>query len=605
MSELRAWVRTLGVMAGAMVGATTALGCGEAAVHVEEDAAVVADAPSCVPDEASFTSDIAPRLTRYCGQCHGETPNFGAPGSLLDHTQLLAADASGTRLVDRIAARLHDGTMPPVGMPRLPEAEADAIASWASCGAVDVPPTTGLVASAPPLLSPEHPPAGLETLDFLADGYVVGPDVRDDYRCFVFEADIPTDRFVRRFEMVYGETRVLHHLVLLRDPERHAPDGDYDCYDGSGMPPGSQYLYAWAPGQSAIELPGGGLRISPGERFIVQVHYNNGARLPDVRDSSGVRLYHGPAEGTEYGMIAIGPTWFSIPPRGRRGVESRCTVREASTLFAGMPHMHKLGRNFHQSIVRADGGARESMIELSGWSFETQLFYDFSTALNPGDVLTTRCHFENPGSETVTAGEDTDEEMCFNFAYVTPPPPGRYCDEGDDDSPVDVTYTASACLPATTPHDVPLVRGRWIEAAEPPTLPGIGPVPDGRWLLESSDAYVSGVRTPIGNIDTTATYSLARGQLVIEAGVLTYDVWQDSVVKSETGIRFGGPAHFEFAAAFDASASPLETTLSCPGSGALTLVWGIEGDLLTVQFQSSDVPGQTLWSRFVFRRVAD
>jgi hypothetical protein len=33
----------------------------------------------------------------------------------------------------------------------------------------------------------------------------------------------------------------------------------------------------------------------------------------------------------------------------------------------------------------------------------------------------------------VTSGEDTTDEMCFDFAYITPPPTQRYCDEGDEE----------------------------------------------------------------------------------------------------------------------------------------------------------------------------
>jgi hypothetical protein len=262
-----------------------------------------------------------------------------------------------------------------------------------------------------------------------------------------------------------------------------------------------------------------------------------------------------------------------------------------------------MGTDFHQSIAR-EGGGVDPIIQLGGWSFQTQLFYDFDIDLHPGDVITTRCTFENTTSETVYSGEDTTDEMCFDFAYITPPPSERYCDEGDEDNPTDIAYRPSACLPAGTSTDVPLVRGRWIEAAMPPALPAAGTVMDGRWVLESADAWVSGVMTPIGNIDTEATYSLSRGQVVVQEGVLTYDVWQDTVVKSESGIRFGGPAHYDFAVRFDASASPLRAVPSCPAgdTGAVDLVWGVEGDLLVFEFRGEDVPGQTLWSRFAFRR---
>ena len=579
-----------------------ALGCGSAPEPTDAAVLDVAafDAPACVPDEATFRTEILPRIERYCGTCHGARPDFGAPTSLIEHASLLATRPDGQRLVDHIGARLASGTMPPVGMPRPPEAELDAIAGWASCGTIDVPEASGLVVSAPPFLAPETGPTGLETLELVANEYVVGPDVRDDYHCFVFDADIEADRFVRRFEMVYDETRVLHHVVLLRDPERRTEPGDFDCYDGSGMPAGSQYLYAWAPGQDAMEFPEGGLRISPGERFVVQTHYNNGSSLPDVRDSSGVRLYLGPAEGTEYGMIAIGPTDFSVPPRSRRAVESRCTVRENSLLFVGAPHMHLLGSEFHQSIRRGDG-ARESIVDLRGWSFETQLFYALGTELRPGDVITTSCTFENSTSETVRSGEDTTDEMCFDFAYITPPPADRYCDEGDNDRPTDVAYLPSECLPEGAATDVPLVRGRWAHASAPPPL-SEGPVPDGRYLLERADGYLTGVSTPIGDIDLEATYTLARGQAIVADGQLVYDVWQDAVVLSDSGIRFGGPDHYDFAASFDASASPLRAPLTCPPSGSVDLTWGVDGDVLTFQFESGGVPGQRLWAEFVFRR---
>ncbi len=577
-------------------------GCGDAQPSGPPDAAIALDAPRCEPGAAAFESDIRPRIERYCGQCHGETPDFGAPSSLLDHASLLTTNAMGRRPVDLVASRLADGTMPPVGMPRLPEADADAIAAWASCGAIDVPAATGLVSSAAPFLAPPTAPAGLATVDFLADEHAVGPEVRDEYRCFVFDADVTEERFVRRFEMIFDETRVLHHLVLLRDPDRRTTPGDFDCYDGGGMPPGSQYLYAWAPGQSALEFPEGGLRIAPGERFIVQIHYNNGAGLPDVRDSSGVRLYLGPTTGPEYGMIAIGPTAFRIPARMRATASSQCTVREDSMLLAGMPHMHNLGTDFSQSIAREAGG-RTSLVQLSGWSFETQLFYAMQTELRRGDVISTSCTYRNDASEDVFSGEDTGDEMCFNFAYVTPPPAERYCDEGEDDAPTDVAYLPGRCVPVGTSLEVPLVRGRWIMAASPPPL-AAGAVPDGRYLLERADSYVTGVTTPIGTIDTETTYSLSRGQVIVGGGELVFDVSQDSVVLSDSGVRFGGPQRFGFRVGFDASATPLEAPARCPEStGTIPLVWGVEGDLLTVQFETDSVPGQTLWAHYVFRRM--
>lgn len=575
---------------------STLAACGSPAVTADDGG------QACTPDLAAFETSAQPHLERYCGRCHGETPDFGAPMSLLDGESLLATRGDGTRLADRIAARIMDGTMPPVGMPRMPDADADAIVQWASCGALDAPEGTGLRSSAPPFLAPPTAPTGLETLELLADEHVVGPDVRDEYRCFVFDADITEERFVRRFEMVFDETRVLHHIVLLRDAEERTTPGDFDCYDGSGMPAGSQYLYAWAPGQSALEFPEGGLRISPGERFIVQVHYNNGPGIPDVRDSSGVRLYLGPVEGPEYGMVAIGPTDFLIPARGRASIASRCTFAEDTTVVAGMPHMHFLGESFTQSITRAAGG-RETLIALEGWSFETQLFYALPTTLRAGDTITTTCTFQNPGESPVPSGEDTADEMCFDFMYVTPPPTSRYCDEGDEDRPTDVRYVPGECLPAgTATDDLPLVRGSWIQATEPPALVQAS-VPDARWVMESLQFYLTNPNTPIGAIDLEATYVLARGQVITSGGALSYDVDADNVVLTDSGVRFGEPDSYSFRGAFSGGASPATLPLECPAGGDAELEWGIEGDVLTIGFVSESVPGSTLWPRYRFRRA--
>ena len=134
----------------------------------------------------------------------------------------------------------------------------------------------------------------------------------DRYQCFTFEFPGTTDRFVRRFELVADQRAVLHHVVLLRDNNRVAPTTPFEC---GSMPEGSDYLYASAPGRDALQFPEGGLRITPGQRLVMQIHYNNGQHLPNLRDSSGLRLYHTAPSGTEYGMVALGPLAFQIPAR--------------------------------------------------------------------------------------------------------------------------------------------------------------------------------------------------------------------------------------------------------------------------------------------------
>jgi hypothetical protein len=40
--------------------------------------------------------------------------------------------------------------------------------------------------------------------------------------------------------------------------------------------------------------------------------------------------------------------------------------------------------------------------------------------LETGDVVTTTCTYDNPTARSVTFGESTNNEMCFNFAAYYP-----------------------------------------------------------------------------------------------------------------------------------------------------------------------------------------
>jgi hypothetical protein len=439
-------------------------------------------------------------VERYCGDCHGAPPRYGAPRTLVDYDTIVAG-VPGSRLVDRIAGRLADGTMPPPGSPAPPDDVAGAIASWASCGTVSVAPGNRLQASAPRFRSPGQTPPGLTAWELRAGGHALPADRPDHYQCFGFDAAVSGDRFVRRFEMLYDRTEVLHHLVVFRDVQRSAPLGAFDC---DGMPEGSHYLYAWAPGESAFEFPEGGIRLRAGDRYVMQIHYNNAALATGLRDDSGVRVLHGPAEGVEYGMVALGPVSFTLAPRANTSVASRCTFPRETRVLAAMPHMHRLGTDLTQTVLR--DGVESPFFSLRRWSFETQIFYALPATFRAGERLETRCSFNNPSSETVASGSRTANEMCFQFMYVSPPWDGAYCDEGLDDAP---RYTPGECLDgATPPSSLPRVVGPL--AVGSADLLGGPALPTRRWTLASTRVLLRSATTPVGVVDLAASSSAAR-----------------------------------------------------------------------------------------------
>lgn len=540
----------------------------------------------CVPSQEEWDSEVGALVETHCGTCHGDTPNFGAPHTLTDYEAMLTLSGE-QRLVDRAAARVAFGTMPPAGVPDLPDSAIQSIVDWASCGSIEPELGTGLKVDRPVFLAPEDPPEGLEFFDVRADDFAVGEDVLDLYQCFTLDAPVDADKFIRRLEVVIDESEVLHHVVLLRDPERNAPEGRHQC---TGMPQNSDYLYAWAPGGGPIQFPDGGLRVTPGERFVLQIHYNNAVRKADVVDTSGVRLYYDEPTGTEYGMVAPGPIAFQVSPSATEDVSGECNVDQETTILAGMPHMHEFGTRFSQVLERADG-TMEPVIELDNWEFETQLFYSIPLTMMPGDTLHTTCTFENTTAGPVRSGERTQDEMCFNFMYVTPPPAERYCDASSE-APSDIDYAPGQCLPDPPIAEPALTRGTF--NFDPAPTPVGGELSPGNFEMIDFTIYRDGAATPIGNIDPEASELLSKGQLIVSDTEVIFDADFATVAAVDTGQSFNSTNDISVSGTYAIDATTLNITTTCPGDGLADFEFTADVD--TVQLQR---PGEAFGVAFM------
>lgn len=522
----------------------------------------------CTPDRAAFEATVLAVIAERCGTCHGEEPRFGAPLPLLDYDALIEG-ADGDRTVDLMVTRVAEGSMPPVGAPRPTVAERDAIARWASCGSVGVDEPVGLDANRPPFVAPEDPPEGLDTIDLTADRFAVGPDVRDLYANLDFTNLVDEDVFIRRFDAIVDDARVLHHLTLRRGEE--------------GETSGMKYLYAWAPGTGAFQLRDGGVRLAPGDLLRVQIHYNNGVGAADVRDSSGVRLWVGPAEGREYVMVDPGPgaIGFSIPPRMEGTVESTCQVRQPVTAVATMPHMHEIGRDFE--IHRERGGAEATLLRLDAWSFDTQLFYDFPVDLAVGDRLTVRCTYENPFDEAVRAGPGTGDEMCYAFTYVTPPTPD-FCSLGGPTTG-ELEYVPGACIAEPIPELPPIAT----EIGEAPTFDADGALPDGHFVFDHV----------IMETDSPGVLALAEieavGQVVVRDGVVEID-GAFHITAPTAELREGRQIDFSFRGTPDAPSGPTRLTATCPPGAGVPFDIGTVGGTIVLRNVFGGLPiSVTAW----------
>ena len=395
---------------------------------------------------------------------------------------------------------------------------------------------------------------------------------------------------------------VLHHAVLYRSTSTAALDPAFEC---TGSPADSVFTYTWAPGEGGLQFPDGGLRVRPTDRYILQLHYNNSRNLPNLRDRSGVRLALGPATGTEYGMVAMGPVGFTIPARSQQRVASGCTLAPGTRVLASMPHMHQIGSGYEQFLLR--GTARTPLIALTNWHFDSQFFYEVPVTLQAGDRIETACSYDNTTSRDVRSGSATTDEMCFGFTYVTPPPTAEYCSEPlTEPTTVDLTYHPGMCSPADAPTALPLATGA-VRVAAAPALLG-GEIPAGRWELASVEYLVNMAMTPIGTLDPAASTLAGRGQVWTSPGRLRADFLGSLSLAFTAGNRLvRAVPQINFDSTYVATGNALALTAECTvGTAATTpamLEYEVRGDDLIVGLRAQSLGSVTITPRYTFHRA--
>jgi mono/diheme cytochrome c family protein len=385
------------------------------------------------PGSASTTtavdSDWCNALTVFrqnCQGCHSDEPKFGAPMSLVSFDDLQApAVSDGAQTVSqRVQSRIHDAQrpMPPGGM------SADNVAAldtWIASGASAGPDATCAGLAPPPVTTETAEfvwPADCEEFYTLttssrtnpADKYVIAAG-NEEHPQFTFDAPWGNDDVqVLAYRPITDNAKVLHHWILYQN----AGGG---IFGGAG---GGKFLVGWAPGsQGNTGMPDDvGLYMPGGAQALrLDVHYYNLGSTQAESDQSGVELCI-TRTPRKFTAAVAGLTGNATARVGRSDNATSCTVNltgaESVTFLSDSPHMHKLGVHAKLDLQRAGQG---SALHDAAFDFNDQRIYPLdSVQIHDGDVLTTTCSYENDTGRTVSFGQNSDDEMCFNFVTYYP-----------------------------------------------------------------------------------------------------------------------------------------------------------------------------------------
>jgi hypothetical protein len=187
-------------------------------------------------------------------------------------------------------------------------------------------------------------------------------------------------------------------------------------------------MVGWAPGKDTNEpYPADvGLHL-PGGSLTLDVHYNNLQGTSSEMDQSGVELCvlkkanFRPKSATVAQNLS--QYLINIPARAvNHEVTGTCNITGNApiTLLSVSPHAHKNAKHMKFTVERANG--EKIVMHDEPFNFEEQTSYALKppVVLKSGDRVITTCTFTNPEDRAITFGEDTGNEMCFNFAVYEP-----------------------------------------------------------------------------------------------------------------------------------------------------------------------------------------
>lgn len=430
---------TATLLAGAVaMAAAAACGGADASSAAEE---VAGNGAPTEPGSSTGTSrpvetatglpcDVDAVLKTRCQTCHASEPKYGASAPLVTGNDLQKAGPGASadkKIYELVKARIHDDArpMPPSPQPRLADKEAAALDAWIAAGAKA---TDARCAN-------DAPPDGVKPLSCKPDtvlkaskAFTMQPgSALDQYMCFGVDIDLKKKRHVTALAPKVDNKQIVHHILLFQTKTAESSE-PFAC---EAFGSASWKLVAgWAPGGDNLELPPeAGFPEEVGKtHWVLQIHYNN-ATAKTGSDQSGYELCTTETlRPNDAGVLAFGSTNFSIPPRSTHTV--KCDYRlgndfENAKLFNASPHMHTRGSAMSTQRLPGGNGAPETVFDQKAFSFEAQSNFPISKAVNPGDVMRTRCTWKNPGDTSIGFGEGTGDEMCFNFIGYYPNIPDR------------------------------------------------------------------------------------------------------------------------------------------------------------------------------------
>lgn len=270
--------------------------------------------------------------------------------------------------------------------------------------------------------------------------FTIPPTGNDLYQAFVISNPSTTVRYIDSMEVIPGNRNIVHHVLVFQDTAYRIVNNDssfagpgYVSFGGVGSNT-AKLIATWVPGSNINTYPTGmGIRLEPGARIVVQIHYPMNAEGQTDNTHLNISYSSSPLRNVNIapilnsGNITNGP--LVIPPNTTRTFHAQYTVPANVTAVSVGPHAHLICRSFECYGITPIGDTLK-FIKIDEWDFHWQGSHPFRKPIKipAGTVLHSYAFYnntlnnpENPSNppQMVTEGEaTTDEMMLIYFGYL-------------------------------------------------------------------------------------------------------------------------------------------------------------------------------------------
>ncbi len=388
----------------------------------------------------TWSNNIACLVYSHCTSCHN-TKGIG-PGDFTSYTTVASYKYA-------IKNAVSNKTMPPYTANtnyqhyskerQLTAQEITDIINW-----VDSNAPSGNLSQAPmpPTYNTNYTMVNPDAV-YTIPTYTVNTTSGDLYRCFPIPSNVFTDKYISEIEIVPGNYKRVHHVLLFQDSTSvpftlDAADPDPGYTSGGSGSNASKLIIGWTPGEGRYVFPPNfGTKLTANTNFVIQIHYP--PNILNEIDSTKVLIKFAttPVRQTvskpilNHGTNLLNGPLFIQANTTKIFVE-KYTLPTASkvSLISVFPHMHKIGENIKCFAVKTNLDTIP-IIDIPKWDFNWQGYYTFQKPLviPGGSSLYAIAQYNNTTSnpfnpsnppQNVSAGEATTEEMMLvYFNYTT------------------------------------------------------------------------------------------------------------------------------------------------------------------------------------------